>query len=121
MDDRYNHTQIMRSQKIRDFIWQHWNEKRRGYIKMTTDMVDWVTTDHIFIEPDQEGQWHVAWKSAYISLLPGGISGVNTIRGRYTVERAEGKGLDDWRIVVKSGPDSILYRTPQCRECPDEY
>ena len=48
--------------KVRDFIWQHWENKQRAYIRITFDSVDAVSTSHIFIEPDQNGKWHVAWR-----------------------------------------------------------
>jgi hypothetical protein len=50
--------------QVRDFIWQHWQDKRRGYIRITFDTVDAVSTAHIFIEPNQQGIWHVAWRWA---------------------------------------------------------
>jgi hypothetical protein len=47
---------------VRNFIWQHWRDRRRGYIRITFDSVDAVSTSHIFIEPDSNGNWHVAWR-----------------------------------------------------------
>jgi hypothetical protein len=48
--------------KIRKFIWQHWQNKQRGYIRITFGSIDAVSTSHIFIEPDEQGMWHVAWR-----------------------------------------------------------
>jgi hypothetical protein len=48
--------------KIRDFIWQHWQNKRRGYIRFTFGSIDAVSTSHIFIEPNVQGVWHIAWR-----------------------------------------------------------
>jgi hypothetical protein len=49
---------------VRDFIWKHWHAKRRGYIRITFDSVDAMSTSHIFVEPNQRGKWHVAWRIA---------------------------------------------------------
>jgi hypothetical protein len=48
--------------KLRDFIWDHWQAKKRGYIRISFDSVDAVSTSHLFIEPDKDGKWHVAWR-----------------------------------------------------------
>jgi len=52
---------------IRTFIWEHWQNKRRGYIRITWDSVDFVSTAHIFIEPDAAGAWNIKWRWARIS------------------------------------------------------
>jgi len=46
----------------REFVWQHWNNKKRGYIRLTADSVDAVSTSHFFIEPDSHGEWQIDWK-----------------------------------------------------------
>lgn len=53
----------------RAFIWQHWQEKKRGYVivKMASD--DAESDAHIFIEPDKSGAWHVVWKWERIFAL----------------------------------------------------
>ncbi len=50
--------------KARDFVWEHWQKHRRGYIRFTIDSVDTMSTSHIFIEPESRGVWHVAWRVA---------------------------------------------------------
>jgi len=49
---------------IRKFIWQHWQQKKRGYIRATFNSRDAWSTSHIFIEPGPGGHWHVAWRIA---------------------------------------------------------
>ena len=51
-------------QAIRKFIWEHWHQKKRGYIRATFNSVDATSTFHIFIEPTSSGRWHVAWRIA---------------------------------------------------------
>jgi hypothetical protein len=50
--------------KVRDFIWEHWQKKQRGYIRVTADSVDTMSTSHIFVEPNAHGVWHAAWRVA---------------------------------------------------------
>lgn len=47
----------------RDFVWQHWQSKKRGYIRLTGNSVDATGTLHLFIEPDSHGNWQVIWKT----------------------------------------------------------
>jgi hypothetical protein len=74
--------------KVRDFIWEHWQNKRKGYIRISFDSVDAVSTSHIFVEPDQNGKWHVAWR---IVRHFGEITDITDI---ISVERAEPKRTD---------------------------
>jgi hypothetical protein len=46
----------------RRFILSHWDEHRRGYIRLSFDSVDANATSHIFIEPDSGGKWQVIWR-----------------------------------------------------------
>jgi len=48
--------------KARDFLWQHWREKRRAYLIIEFMGIDSVDNAHIFIEPDAGGEWHVVWR-----------------------------------------------------------
>ena len=48
--------------KLLEFVWQHWENKQRAYIRITGDSVDAVSTSHIFIEPSQDKTWHIAWR-----------------------------------------------------------
>jgi hypothetical protein len=50
--------------KARDFVWEHWQNKKRGYLRITFDSVDAVSTSHIFIEPDSQGAWQIVWRIA---------------------------------------------------------
>jgi hypothetical protein len=82
--------------KVRDFILQHWQDKRRGYIRITFDSVDAVSTAHIFIEPNPQGRWHVAWRWARHSGV------VTDLPDIVTVERAnlERTGVNDGSYIL---------------------
>jgi hypothetical protein len=64
--------------KLRDFVWEHWQTKRRGYLRISFDSVDAVSTSHLFIEPESDGKWHVAWR---IVRHFGEITDMPNIRG----------------------------------------
>ena len=58
-----DHGAIPRIKELRDFLWSHWSQKkRRGYVRLETSDVDGDTTtiSHIFVEPSNSGEWHVA-------------------------------------------------------------
>ena len=42
------------------FIFEHWKEKKRGYISVGYRCTDCSPTDHFFIEPDGNGEWRIA-------------------------------------------------------------
>lgn len=48
--------------KARDFIWNHWREKKRAYIVVTITSPDAGSDVHIFIEPDDANVWRVVWR-----------------------------------------------------------
>ncbi|MFN0111701.1 MAG: hypothetical protein ACKVZH_22825 [Blastocatellia bacterium] len=41
----------------RQFIWEHWRDKKRGYIRLTFSGIDAATTTHFFIEPEPGNKW----------------------------------------------------------------
>jgi len=58
--------------KGRDFIWDHWKSKKRGYIVYVAAGYHGETNFHIFIEPDKNGTWHIVQRwiryNPYIQL-----------------------------------------------------
>ncbi len=46
-------------ENARRFIWNHWEQKQRGYIRLSFRGIDAGSTWHIFIEPDGEENWVV--------------------------------------------------------------
>jgi hypothetical protein len=57
-----DHGAIPRISELRDFLWSHWSRKRRGYVRLEFSDVDGdsTTISHIFVEPTDSGEWHVA-------------------------------------------------------------
>ena len=48
--------------KARNFIWNHWREKKRGYLVVTITSPDAASDVHMFIEPNASGAWRVVWR-----------------------------------------------------------
>lgn len=102
--------------KVRDFLWAHGTEKRRGYLRIIYNSVDWWGTAHIFIEPQEGDTWHIGWRTVSVSLLPGGRSVIDDL-DLNSIERMENKdgGPDDWRIVIKKASGEIFGEFPESK------
>jgi hypothetical protein len=49
------------SAKIRGFIWNHWEQRRLGYAVVTFHSKEGEpSTSHMFVEPDENGVWHLS-------------------------------------------------------------
>lgn len=97
--------------KVRDFIWQHWTEKKRGYVRVTYDSVDAKSTSHIFIEPDEKGEWSVAWRMVRFHAIPQLNNQIIDVAKIITVERVENKPRKGmWALVFKNRIGSIMER-----------
>ena len=47
--------------EIRGFLWNHWNQKRLGYLKATWGGREGNPNQYLFhVEPDSDGIWHVS-------------------------------------------------------------
>src|SRR5215469_14755800 len=47
-------------QQAKKFVWDHWDGKRRGYVKVTFHTKEGEPTTEIFwIEPTSGGSWHI--------------------------------------------------------------
>ena|SRR5687767_7902189 len=58
--------------KARDFIWNHWREKKRAYIVVMITSPDAGSDVHIFVEPDDANVWRAVWRweSLYCASCP---------------------------------------------------
>jgi hypothetical protein len=48
--------------RARSFLWEHWRDKKPGYLTITASSADATSTSHIFVEEDEKGRWRVAWR-----------------------------------------------------------
>lgn len=74
-------------EKARNFIWQHWQEKRKGYIIVALGSIDALSDAYIFIEPDKKGNWHIVWRWARIYGIGGNRGEVDDMPDIVNVER----------------------------------
>jgi len=99
--------------KIRDFIWQHWTNSHRSYIRVTYSSVDASGTFHIFIEPDKKGVWSVFWRIVRSSALPGSLPEITDVGKIVSVERIEDKPkIGEWALVFKNKLGEIVEKMP---------
>ena len=93
--------------KARDFIWKHWREKRRGYVIVKLGSEDAQSDAHIFIEPDELGVWHIAWRWERVfgmNVKPGEVGDMPDIRS-VELKRATKK---DYRFIAGASYLSFL-------------
>jgi DNA polymerase III epsilon subunit-like protein len=100
--------------KIRDFIWQHWTNKKLGYIGITYNTVDSISTFHMFIEPNDKGKWNSVWRIARNQAMSKpqmtDISGIS-------VEKVRDKPkTDNWALVFKSNSGRVVKKIPDYYE-----
>ena len=87
---------------LRDFVWSHWNGRKRGYITMSGDSVDASATLHIFIEPNKKGEWIIIWRIARFQALFGGRFSIDDFPIVTFVERFENNiNKDEWKLILK--------------------
>jgi hypothetical protein len=99
--------------KLRDFIWQSWTSKTRGYVRVTYNSVDAVSTSHIFIEPDEKGQWRVAWRIVRRHVIPELNNRIDDILGITAVEQISDKPKKgDRALIFKNKSGAIIQKMP---------
>ncbi len=76
--------------KMRNFIWEHWNNKKRGYIKHKLQGIDVSYTEHIFIEPDSQENWRVVWKIEHYQISDTVDKSIKEFIGINSIERVKG-------------------------------
>lgn len=85
---------------VRDFIWQHWVENKKGYIKLSYIGADNSNTTHYFIEPNENNEWTVNWKVISEHSLPEYTQPIK--EGFGTIEKINSlKRKGDWELHFK--------------------
>ena len=92
--------------RARNFLWEHWTQKRRAYAIVELGSVDAVSDSHIFIEPDETGAWHVVWRIERVLCMScaGDVDQVPDIR---SVERSKAEQSFDY---VPAGTTILVFR-----------
>ncbi|CAN5258006.1 hypothetical protein BH20ACI1_BH20ACI1_17490 [soil metagenome] len=76
--------------KMRNFIWEHWKNKKRGYIKHKRQGIDVSFTEHIFIEPDSQEHWRVIWRTEIHQISDTVNKSIKDYIGINSIERVKG-------------------------------
>lgn len=82
--------------RARTFIWEHWQLKKRGYVRLTFNSVDATSTSHIFIEPDSSGVRKVMWRI---------VRHNNRLDDVPTIRALEQKIVDGQAVLIFSSAD----------------
>ena len=93
-------------------MWEHWNQKRRGYAIVELGSVDAVSDSHIFIEPNEAGVWQVVWRIERVVCMgcAGQIDQVPEIR---SVEREQSDKSKDY---VAARGTILIFRDKNGKE-----
>jgi hypothetical protein len=62
--------QLTDIERLRQFIWSHWTQKRRGYVEFVFRGKDAGSENYFFIEPAGDS-WRIAWVEQHYQALPG--------------------------------------------------
>lgn len=93
---------------VRDFIRQCWNEKRRGYIRVSYNSLEGIiSTSHIFIEPKESNNWRVIWRIVRSENV---IDDIDEITAVERIENKPEKG--EWALIFKNEADRVLQKFP---------
>ena len=98
---------------LRDFIWQLWTDKKRGYITQSGDSVDASSTAHIFIEPDKKGNWNIVIRIARFQAITGGSYFIDNLSFITSVKRIEDStNKDGWKLLLNSKSGNTIWELP---------
>jgi len=108
----WKENQSKNEKTVRDFIWQCWNEKKRGYIRITYNSLEgMISTSHIFIEPKENENWRVIWRIVRSENVIDDVPEINTVE---RVENKPKKG--EWALIFIHETGKVLQRLPDFYE-----
>jgi hypothetical protein len=81
-------------QKARAFIWEHWRQRRAGYVIVKMPSADAESEAHIFIEEDADGRMRLVWTWERIATREGG-SEIDSTADIYEVRYRLATGMDE--------------------------
>ena len=108
-------TRATKEGEIREFLWNHWQQRRLGQLTVTRFSREGEpTASSYFIEPDEKGAWRIAVRIDRTLVARGGLKGQRQESqeySAYTVDRVE---------FPKSGLTPRLLNPKQVR-LPQSY
>jgi hypothetical protein len=98
--------------KLRDFVWHHWSNRRRGFVKTTYAGIDAGVTYLLKIKP-VKGHWQLLVWSQQWSALPGAPRFRRRFLGSSVPTRRNSGRADNWSIVLKTkGTNTTVLAIP---------
>lgn len=95
--------------KVRDFVWQHLAEKKRGYIKFSCGYTDTSRTIHYFIEPDKNDVWNVFQRDVFQHSNDEKTITDNLVK----VERQDTEfESNNWQLIFKTNSEEVIGTLP---------
>lgn len=67
---------MVSEKQAREFIYRHWQDKKLAYISFKKNC-DACKETHVFIEPDEKGDWHIVWRSNFSDFERGFSSNIS--------------------------------------------
>jgi|GEM_PF-1728873 len=102
--------------KARDFIWNHWREKKRAYIVVMVTSPDAGSDVHIFIEPDSANVWRVVWRSKNLYCVSCRESDTVGIYQSPEMRSIERKRAGETDVDVPFGTNYLVFLDAQGNE-----
>jgi hypothetical protein len=107
------HGRVPRITALREFIWSHWTQKARSYVRLSLSGVDTRDTTYFFIEPDQQGRWRIHCR--HLNIWAGAVGMTRWTLGNddeiVAVERAKPKKDDRY-----GGGYVLVFKTKDGKE-----
>lgn len=98
---------------VRNFIWQQWTEKRRGYITISGDSVDYQGTQHIFIEPDDKDNWQIISINVRFQAISKPPFFIDKAIYMTSVNRVENNSENnEWTLILKDKSGKVVWELP---------
>jgi hypothetical protein len=94
--------------KVRDFVWNCWQEKRRGYIRLTYFSIEGeASTSHIFIEPRTETEMRIVWRIVRASNLLHELPEITAVE-KVKLPKNEGRS-GSYELMFKDSDGSFVH------------
>lgn len=101
--------------KLRDFILDHLSNKKRGRALTVSFGVDTGIVYHLFIQPDQSGEWGIdLWSQGY-SALPGSRKRPFSYQRIVTIDQVKDVKSGDLMIFLKNKTGEVELKLPPYR------
>ncbi len=95
--------------KMRSFIWEHWKNKKQGYISHNLQGIDVSFTDHVFIEPNEVGDWKISWRVERHQVSHTFEQFIDDFVGISSVEKVSTNSKKDrWKLVFKNKDGDVI-------------